>query len=406
MKDGSFSETLLYRAPELLRPLRADGKRRLLSWSFCATFGGVTLGLEKQRRIEGHLRAVKAKADRKGSKLYMPTVAEAVDDYLDDPDTKAMRSIADRRRHMRVLCRHAGTMLVAAITHAELREVMAAELARGQSFESLRRLKAALSAFFTWLLRRDKVDSVEFMKKVVVPSSAPRDRRQRTLLTDGEQWTLFECEVIPLRYRLLYLLARLVGGMRASDLHALTWGMVDTERWEWCDVSRPKTDRIDDEPVRQKLEPEAAGLLKQWFLACGRPGRDKPVFARQRGGKLDKGAKGTRMSYSGPSYARRLRKHLKLAGIMRPELHQDVPAGKGGRGGSRRCDFHSFRRIYNTGLAVAGVNVQQAMALAGHRSAQTHMRYVKLAKMVMAAPEASRPQRPRKQDADTADESS
>ena len=42
----------------------------------------------------------------------------------------------------------------------------------------------------------------------------------------------------------------------------------------------------------------------------------------------------------------------------------------------RALDFHSFRRSYNTGLANAGVNVQTAMRLAGHKNASTHMRYV------------------------------
>jgi hypothetical protein len=46
---------------------------------------------------------------------------------------------------------------------------------------------------------------------------------------------------------------------------------------------------------------------------------------------------------------------------------------------TQRLDFHSLRRSYNTALARAGVNVQQAMALAGHKSPQTHMVYVQLA---------------------------
>ena len=45
---------------------------------------------------------------------------------------------------------------------------------------------------------------------------------------------------------------------------------------------------------------------------------------------------------------------------------------------SRRADFHSFRRAFNTALGAAGVNVQQAMALAGHKDTRTHMRYVDL----------------------------
>jgi hypothetical protein len=39
-------------------------------------------------------------------------------------------------------------------------------------------------------------------------------------------------------------------------------------------------------------------------------------------------------------------------------------------------DLHSFRRAFNTALVEAGVNVQQAMHLAGHTDPQVHARYV------------------------------
>jgi hypothetical protein len=53
-------------------------------------------------------------------------------------------------------------------------------------------------------------------------------------------------------------------------------------------------------------------------------------------------------------------------------------------------DFHSFRRSYNTGLANAGVNVQTAMRLAGHKNASTHMRYVLIAE-TLETPAAALP---------------
>jgi hypothetical protein len=48
-------------------------------------------------------------------------------------------------------------------------------------------------------------------------------------------------------------------------------------------------------------------------------------------------------------------------------------------------DFHSFRRAFTTGLAVSGVNVQTAMALAGHSDVEIHMRYVLPATLVTPA---------------------
>ena len=57
-------------------------------------------------------------------------------------------------------------------------------------------------------------------------------------------------------------------------------------------------------------------------------------------------------------------------------------------------DFHSFRRAFNTALAGAGVNVQQAVHLAGHSDAKTHMRYVMQAPAMRAIPAAGLPRLP------------
>ena len=59
---------------------------------------------------------------------------------------------------------------------------------------------------------------------------------------------------------------------------------------------------------------------------------------------------------------------------------------------SRAADVHSFRRAFNTGLGAAGVNVQQAMALAGHKDARTHLLYVQLAQRgTLTTPAAALP---------------
>jgi Phage integrase family len=57
-------------------------------------------------------------------------------------------------------------------------------------------------------------------------------------------------------------------------------------------------------------------------------------------------------------------------------------------------DFHSFRRAFNTALAGAGVNVQQAMHLAGHTDAKTHMRYVMRAPAMRTIPRDALPRLP------------
>lgn len=322
----------------------------------------------------------------------MPTVREVRDECLGDPDVASQRSISDLERHFDVLVKHCGMMLVNTVTHVELRHVIKAEYDRGLSYGSLRGLLAAISKLFKWALENDLVDDVGFLAKVKVPESAPRDRRERTLLDDAEFWQLVECTMVPIRYRALYLASRLIGGTRASDLHALRWRSIDTESWQWCDVSRPKTDGRGNEPKRLLLEPEAAVVLKEYFLSLGRPDPRAHVFGTMRARRKGEGAVGDRVGKHS-SYDRRLRRHMKLAKVERLELHNDVEADKDGTGGSKRADFHSFRRLYCTSLAIAEVNIQQAMELAGHRRAETALRYVKLARKMMAAPAASKPKR-------------
>jgi hypothetical protein len=115
------------------------------------------------------------------------------------------------------------------------------------------------------------------------------------------------------------------------------------------------------------------------------------------------------------SYAKRLRDALFRAGIVRmPPI--EVPATKPGQRtdldkrveGTKPApnprdplyfetattlpvDFHSFRRGFNTALAGAGVNLQQAMHLAGYSDAKTHMRYVMQSPATRAIPPAALP---------------
>jgi hypothetical protein len=61
---------------------------------------------------------------------------------------------------------------------------------------------------------------------------------------------------------------------------------------------------------------------------------------------------------------------------------------------TRPVDFHSFRRAFNTALAEAGVNMQQAMWLASHSDARTHMRYAMRTTAMRTIPEAAVPRLP------------
>ena len=222
------------------------------------------------------------------------------------------------------------------------------------------------------------------------------------------------CAEVPEDVYLMALASRAFGGMRTSDLHAWDWHHVDLEAFASAEVYRPKTDGEDDaEGVLERLViPELLRPpLRAWWDRWGRPSSG-PVFPIMRGKRAGE-RQGKR------SHVREFRRGLWAAGVHRPlqgflealgELRAAEAAVEPARALGRRAwweakrarrqaeerakeldsvqsdtertravDFHSLRRAYATALAAAGVNVQQAMALAGHRDARTHARYVELA---------------------------
>ena len=131
--------------------------------------------------------------------------------------------------------------------------------------------------------------------------------------------------------------------------------------------------------------------LKAWHQSQGSPASGA-AFPARRGGRA------RQHKVAKQSYAEKLRNALWAAGIVRPTPGYDpehpdralclIQSGSTER---RPLDFHSFRRAYNTALAMAGVNVQVSMKLAGHRNPTTHMRYVLLA-VTLTTPAAALPQ--------------
>lgn len=127
---------------------------------------------------------------------------------------------------------------------------------------------------------------------------------------------------------------------------------------------------------RHALPADVVPTLQGWWRREGKP-RTGPVFPVRVGKRAGERKQGK------ISYADRLRAELLRAGLDRHDLHHDTEH-------TRRVDFHSCRRAYATGLATAGVNVQTAMRLAGHRNPSTHQRYVVRAEIV-ATPAAALP---------------
>jgi hypothetical protein len=396
LRDGGVVRSVLGRIAVEFCPRNAAGKPKRLSWRRPWTYGGLAEVVDHLSRKTAILKVRKVEADKRKSPLYVPSVKEAADLYLADPDVAMMRSLRSRRMHMARIVKHlGGAMLVTSVTGYDLQRLIIAERDRGLSKQSLVRQKAAISSFLTWLSAHHKIteaERLEILKEVKVPKSARTDKRKRTLLMQHEYFQLIDCQLVPLGDRARYAAALAFGG-RESDMRAWCWRHIDTVDWRRAAIIRPKTGA---EPVVHELKPEVAALLREWFMASGRPGPDRPVFGRIKQGKDPKSTPGSKAKDSS-SAARRLRRHLLLAGVDRHELHHDVERTDDAPG-SRRADFHSFRRLLATGLARAGVGTRDAMELLGWTSPAMYARYQQAAS-VQVVPDAALFQRT--PDADT-----
>jgi integrase len=226
-------------------------------------------------------------------------------------------------------------------------------------------------------LWRDEILAENPARRVQVPGAARLDERPRAVLTDDEFTRLVTWPALHPELKCLFMSSRFLGGARTSDLHAWDWSHVDVVMWRSAHLPRPKTSTRD----RLALPDQLAQVLRGWWHLEGEP-RKGPVFPIREGERA--GARRGKMSH-----ARELRKALWQAGVRRGETRAECELQTDTEQ-TRRADFHSFRRAYNTGLAKAGVNVQTAMKLAGHRSPVTHMKYV-LPSEPLAVPNAALP---------------
>ncbi len=295
-----------------------------------------------------------------------------------------------------------GALQVTKIRPSHVRATLEATARQGLSRRTCTHLKVDISGVLGELWRAEVVTE-NVALRVTVPKGAAVDARERVILTDEEFERFMSCPDVDPGLHVMALASRTFGGMRTSDLHAWDWSHVDTSSWVDAHVPRPKTKTRD----RLTLPAVLVAVLQAWWHRQGAPASG-PVFPVRRGPRA-----GQRKSLKN-SYAAALRDALWQAGIVRPlpgwdealaaetratspeeraaleEQRRRLCLIQAGSDEQRPLDFHSFRRAYNTALADAGVNVQTAMRLAGHRNASTHMRYVLLAER-LEAPEKALP---------------
>ncbi len=317
--------------------------------------------------------------------------------------SKGKKSVSDEEIHDRLYLNPVfGDMPITAIKPSHIREALELVVDAGKSHKTLTNIRAAASVVFESLWRDELIPENPVKRAPHV--EAKRDGRERAVLTDDELITYLAWEHPDPRFHVfveqrqtMSLVSRLLGGARTGDLHSLTWQSFDLENFAFGWVPRNKTER----PQRMHIEPVLRPYLRRWWERLGSP-REGLVFPRLIGTGAGEVGK------PGSSYAEELRRDLKRA--MGIEVYE--PGPRGGRWlekvsvaeytprqrelfteteYTKPVDFHSWRRAFNQALADAGMNAQQAAALAGHSTLEAHQKYLRNTAKAAVLPQAAVP---------------
>jgi integrase len=284
-----------------------------------------------------------------------------------------------------------GHLPLTRVTDDHVRQVLEDARDQGLAWETVRKIRAVMSRDFK-RARLEKLVQNNPVQDVALPARLKRDKRPRTILTDAEIEQFLAAKDCDLELKMLSLVARSEGGMRTAELVRWDWAMIDTAAFAACTIARAKTGDVQTLEVPEMLRP----FLRAWWKRSGAP-RAGPVFPVRRGPRVGLAKNGHNTSFAKP-----LRRELAKAGVFRLPPVVDAATNRASPNASdpiyfdtpisKRADFHSFRRAYNTALARAGVNLQQAMVLASHSDPKTHMGYVMAAEATRPLPLAALPQ--------------
>ncbi len=303
-----------------------------------------------------------------------------------------------------------GPRTMASVTSSDVRAVLERAMTAGLRRNTLKSIHGVMHRMFDEAWRAELI-SENPVARVRVPD-VEEETKVRVILTDEEFVKLVMHPGTDDELRMLALVARTVGGMRASDLNRWDWSMLDRVHFETCFIPKGrKGKRKVNRPPRELEIPEPVRpILRARWEAAGKP-ESGPVFPTEKGKRA-----GEFRTVRGASFAKRLRRGLIRAGVFRmpPTVeHTEARFSKSTATRTRSVvtphprdplyhetattmpvDFHSFRRAFNTALAEAGVNVQQAMHLSGHTDPNVHMRYVQSTGAMRRAPASAIPALP------------
>ena len=148
-------------------------------------------------------------------------------------------------------------------------------------------------------------------------------RKERVILTDEEFERFIASPVVDPELKMMAIAARILGGMRTSDVNRWDWAMFDRVHFERVIIPRQKTKR-SRAPQELEVPPSLRPLLRARWKAHGKP-ETGPVFPVQVGPRA-----GEFRATRGISYAKRLRRELLRAGIIRHHCTRpaDAPTRK------------------------------------------------------------------------------
>jgi integrase len=338
------------------------------------------------------------------------TFHEAAERWHAQRERDGVKSVKTERARVRDYARPAlGTLDVTKIGTLEINDVLDECKAAGKSRQTVAHLKMDLVNVFG-MLKREGAVLTNPAEDAELPKFPKTTRQERAVLTDDELARYLAWEHPQPRHRGAVLerqtmacVARMFGGLRTGDLHALKWEALDAEggRFEFGWAPRQKTERPQLLEIPAMLRP----ILRDWWERSGRP-QEGPIFATRRGKRVGKEKGKT-------SHAEAFRRDLERAfGLVTwKETGRDRKGGPlgtwepaPGRQLTRRdrelfqateftlpVDFHSWRRAYAQALADADVSIQQSLGLTGHADVATHARYLRNAGKMRRLPEAALP---------------
>lgn len=344
--------------------------------------------------------------ERPGSKtIRLPalTVGKLAEKFFEAREAARVISWRDEHRWWKRFCsKHIGAYEPKDVTTAQIETLLIQALRQGTkkkgdehrelSLESLKKVRAVLFRIFDHAERSDlivknpvkrarlphlvdhqreraQLSNEEFVRYATWPSTLTWSKAE-----NAERKASGEPELVDGEIQLMAILARTIGGMRTSDLHALDWSRLDRNAWT-LRVLRPKTSKkgvaqIDFYEVPAPVRPR----LATWWELQGCPVKG-PVFpARGKRAAVSKRRGDAPKAKASTSYAHRFRRDLLAAGIARRELHHETED-------TLPVDFHSWRRAMATAAVLAGLSDREGQALTGHAIPEMFNRYVSKKKL-------------------------